>query len=262
MRAGELLDSSHRRTDTVARTGGEEFAVVLPETSETEGYLMAEKLRTAIEDAFRDDTVPLTVSFGLASFPAHGTTSESLLAAADRALYAAKELGRNRTVIYSDEIASIGQGSGAGQRRGVARDPSDHDAGAGRGARPARRRHRRPLQVGRPLLRPDREHARFRAGPHAPGGDRRPSARHRQDRHPRLDPGQVRPARRERVGGDAPPSRDRRRHPWQRLLRRRPRLDPRPPRAPGRARATRTASSEARSRSRRASSRSPTPTKR
>ena len=114
MRAGELLDSSHRRTDTVARTGGEEFAVVLPETSETEGYLMAEKLRTAIEDAFRNDTVPLTVSFGLASFPAHGTTSESLLAAADRALYAAKELGRNRTVIYSQEIASIGQGSGAG----------------------------------------------------------------------------------------------------------------------------------------------------
>ena len=114
MRAGELLDGSHRRTDSVARTGGEEFAVLLPETSESDGYLVAEKLRTAIEEAFRDETVPLTVSFGVASFPTHGTTSEALLAAADRALYAAKELGRNRAVIYSDEIASIGQGAGAG----------------------------------------------------------------------------------------------------------------------------------------------------
>ena len=114
MRAGELMDGSLRRTDSVARTGGEEFAVLLPETSESDGYLVAEKLRTAIEEAFRDETVPLTVSFGVASFPAHGTTSEALLAAADRALYAAKELGRNRAVIYSDEIAAIGQGAGAG----------------------------------------------------------------------------------------------------------------------------------------------------
>jgi diguanylate cyclase (GGDEF)-like protein len=111
MRAGELLDSAHRRLDTVARTGGEEFALILPETPENEGYLVAENLRSAIEEAFRHDPVPLTVSFGVASFPSHGTTAEALLSASDQALYAAKELGRNRSVIFSDEIATLTGGT-------------------------------------------------------------------------------------------------------------------------------------------------------
>ena len=118
--AGELLDSSHRRIDTVARTGGEKFALILPETPEKDGYLVAENLRSAIEAAFRDDPVPLTVSFGIASFPTHGSTAEALLSAADRALDAAKDLGRNRSVIFSEEIETLAEGSGASRETHLA----------------------------------------------------------------------------------------------------------------------------------------------
>jgi diguanylate cyclase (GGDEF)-like protein/putative nucleotidyltransferase with HDIG domain len=112
-RTGELLDGSHRRIDTVARTGGEEFAIILPETPEGDGYLLAEKLRSAIENAFRGDPVPLTISFGVAGFPTHGSTPEELLSAADRSLYAAKALGRNRSVIFSEEIEALADDDGA-----------------------------------------------------------------------------------------------------------------------------------------------------
>jgi two-component system cell cycle response regulator len=107
VQVGQLLTSTRREVDPVARTGGEEFALILPDTSEQEAYLVSERLRTAVEKAFADEPVPLTTSFGLAAFPDHGATVEALLGAADRALYAAKELGRNRTVVFSGEIALI-----------------------------------------------------------------------------------------------------------------------------------------------------------
>jgi diguanylate cyclase (GGDEF)-like protein len=112
MRAGELLRAGRRRIDLVARAGGEEFAVILPETGERDAYLVAERMRAAVEDAFADRPVPITMSFGLATFPGHGTTADSLLASADQALYAAKELGRNRTVIFSDELSDAGGQAG------------------------------------------------------------------------------------------------------------------------------------------------------
>ena len=104
---GKLLTSARREIDPVARTGGEEFALILPDTSEREAYLVSERMRTAVQHHFADADVPLTMSFGLASFPDHGPSVEALLAAADQALYAAKELGRNRTVVFSQEIALI-----------------------------------------------------------------------------------------------------------------------------------------------------------
>jgi diguanylate cyclase (GGDEF)-like protein len=107
IRVGQLLTSVRREIDPVARTGGEEFALILPDTAEQDAYLVSERLRSAVEKAFNDESVPLTMSFGLASFPDHGATAEALLAAADQALYAAKELGRNRTVVFSREIAMI-----------------------------------------------------------------------------------------------------------------------------------------------------------
>jgi putative nucleotidyltransferase with HDIG domain len=104
---GQLLTSVRREIDPVARTGGEEVALILPETAEQDASRVSERLRAAVEKAFNDESVPLTMSFGLASFPDHGATAEALLAAADQALYAAKELGRNRTVVFSREIAMI-----------------------------------------------------------------------------------------------------------------------------------------------------------
>jgi putative nucleotidyltransferase with HDIG domain len=67
--------------------------------------MLAERLRNAVRDAFIAQPVNLTVSFGVASFPGHGETAEPLLRAADQALYAAKALGRDRSVIQSPEIA-------------------------------------------------------------------------------------------------------------------------------------------------------------
>jgi diguanylate cyclase (GGDEF)-like protein/putative nucleotidyltransferase with HDIG domain len=107
VRIGEMLQSRKRSVDSIARTGGEEFALVLPDTGNEGALLVAERLRAAVEREFDGQQVELTFSFGVATFPAHGDSADELLAAADQAMYAAKQLGRNRTVIFSDQIASI-----------------------------------------------------------------------------------------------------------------------------------------------------------
>ena len=107
VRTGDLLREAVRDADLVARTGGEEFALILPDTRQAGAYMLAERLRAKVERAFAGEAVPVTISFGLAAFPNHGDSGEELAAAADRALYAAKELGRNRTVMFSEEIGAI-----------------------------------------------------------------------------------------------------------------------------------------------------------
>jgi diguanylate cyclase (GGDEF)-like protein len=101
-----LLGLGKRRIDAAARMGGEEFALLLPDTDEHGGYVIAERLRHAARDAFAPDPVPVTVSFGVASYPRHGATGDQLLVAADQALYVAKELGRDRTAIYRPEVSA------------------------------------------------------------------------------------------------------------------------------------------------------------
>jgi diguanylate cyclase (GGDEF)-like protein/putative nucleotidyltransferase with HDIG domain len=101
-----LLESGKRRIDASARMGGEEFALLLPETDEHGAYVIAERLRHAVRDAFAPDQLPLTVSFGVAAYPNHGATGDQLLQAADQALYVAKELGRDRTAIYRAEVTA------------------------------------------------------------------------------------------------------------------------------------------------------------
>jgi diguanylate cyclase (GGDEF)-like protein len=97
-----------RRLDAGARLGGEEFALVLPECAKHDAYLVAERLRRAVRTAFADGSVPLTVSIGVASHPDHGGTADSLLLAGDQALYAAKQLGRDRSVLFNPEtIAEV-----------------------------------------------------------------------------------------------------------------------------------------------------------
>ena len=106
-RAGEVLDREKRRIDTLARFGGEEFALIAPDTDGQEAFMLAERLRIALREEFADDDIPLTISFGLATCPQHGTSRQELVGAADDALYAAKELGRDRTVIYSKEVVGV-----------------------------------------------------------------------------------------------------------------------------------------------------------
>jgi diguanylate cyclase (GGDEF)-like protein/putative nucleotidyltransferase with HDIG domain len=107
VRTGLVLARHRRGGDCMARTGGEEFTIVLPGTTEHEAYLLAENIRTAVEDEFAGDAAVLTFSFGVATFPMHGGSADSVLEAADQALYAAKALGRNRSVIYNPELSAI-----------------------------------------------------------------------------------------------------------------------------------------------------------
>ena len=107
VRVGQLLLAALRRPDPVARTGGEEFALILPGAAGEVAWGIAERLRASVEEAFAGESVPLTISLGLAQFPQNGDTADALLEAADQALYAAKRLGRNRSVIFSEEIAPL-----------------------------------------------------------------------------------------------------------------------------------------------------------
>ena len=107
VRAGEVLLRYRRAGDSIARTGGEEFTILLPNATEHEAYLVSERMRAAVEREFRADPAVLTFSFGIATYPGHGRSADSVLEAADQALYAAKALGRNRCVIYNTEISAI-----------------------------------------------------------------------------------------------------------------------------------------------------------
>jgi len=92
-----------REVDTFARYGGEEFIVLLPETDEVGALTTGEKIREAIRSqpfaSLGEEPVPVTVSIGVASYPAHGDSFQVLVEAADRALYAAKQAGRDRVMV-------------------------------------------------------------------------------------------------------------------------------------------------------------------
>jgi diguanylate cyclase (GGDEF)-like protein/putative nucleotidyltransferase with HDIG domain len=111
-RVARLLEEGKRHLDTAARVGGEEFALILPDTSYEGAFTLAERLRCAIREEFTRDPVGLTISLGLATFPHHGETAASLLRAADEALYAAKDSGRNRTVSHSPALRELARSEG------------------------------------------------------------------------------------------------------------------------------------------------------
>ena len=121
-RAAEILRASNRRIDLVSRVGGEEFAVLLPDSDERGAHIAAERMRHAIREGFAEDPVTLTISFGIASFPQHGETTEDLMESADQALYTAKEIGRDCSVIHAPGAAAGVAGHARRRRaRGEAR---------------------------------------------------------------------------------------------------------------------------------------------
>jgi diguanylate cyclase (GGDEF)-like protein len=95
-----------REYDSVGRWGGEEYAVLLPHMPPDEGLAVAERIRQAVATLAVPVSVAghtsvidgLSVSIGVAAYPTAGTAVELLIAAADRAMYVAKENGRNRVV--------------------------------------------------------------------------------------------------------------------------------------------------------------------
>ena len=96
-----------RRIDLAARIGGEEFALLLPETDERGAFIVAERLRRATHRSFVESAPGVTFSFGVASAPGHAADAVGLMRAADSATAAAKDLGGDRTVVYSDEVARM-----------------------------------------------------------------------------------------------------------------------------------------------------------
>jgi len=96
------IKSSIRNLDMAFRYGGEEFAVILPETWFDDAYKVAERIRQTIESKMSARAMPVTVSLGVASWPADGVMAEEIIGCADTALYRAKQTGRNRTCMSSD----------------------------------------------------------------------------------------------------------------------------------------------------------------
>ncbi|MDR7306946.1 GGDEF domain-containing protein [Rhodoferax saidenbachensis] len=115
-----LLRSGIRTTDTVARLGGEEFIVLLPDTSREGALAVAEKLRMLVRAeplVMEDLSVPVTASFGVSGLLRNQQgTVDSIYAAADRALYVAKQLGRDRVEYAEPESSELSSGTAEGLR--------------------------------------------------------------------------------------------------------------------------------------------------
>ncbi|MGI9324643.1 MAG: EAL domain-containing protein [Pseudomonadales bacterium] len=107
---GNTLVAQCREYDTVGRYGGEEFVVVLPDMATAEAEEIAERLRAAVQGLGSDVTVPvdkLSASFGVASLKPDVRDLLDLLDQADQALYAAKQGGRNRVVVYDPKVIKL-----------------------------------------------------------------------------------------------------------------------------------------------------------
>ncbi|MFQ5720114.1 MAG: diguanylate cyclase [Acidobacteriota bacterium] len=105
-----VLDDCLRKVDVAARYGGEEFALVLPSTTKESAYRVCERARDAIDSrAFRvgeEETADLTVSIGVATFPADARAAGELVRRADSAMYAAKARGKNCVRLYGQDRRS------------------------------------------------------------------------------------------------------------------------------------------------------------
>ena len=107
-----LMKRRFRRTDLIARYGGDEFVVILPETDKETALTIAEDLNRVLQDlSFPDgDNVPktrVTLSVGIATFPEDGVDEGALIQRADQGLYLAKKNGRNRVCIACDYEADL-----------------------------------------------------------------------------------------------------------------------------------------------------------
>lgn len=109
----KIMRSQLREYDIAARYGGEEFAILLPFTEEDEAVMVAERLRKAVENKIIDiekvnsktdtKTIKITISLGVYRFKETDKTAD-LLINADKALYEAKETGRNKVIVYKDKV--------------------------------------------------------------------------------------------------------------------------------------------------------------
>jgi diguanylate cyclase (GGDEF)-like protein len=104
---GSFLQHNIRDIDLVARFGGEEFVILLPEADKVEARIVSERLRRKLAQSHLDDLPPLTISLGIAAYPADGNDIEELIKKADAAMYVAKQSGKNRVEMYASGMDLI-----------------------------------------------------------------------------------------------------------------------------------------------------------
>jgi diguanylate cyclase (GGDEF)-like protein len=107
-KVGAVLQSVLRTGDFAGRNGGEEFAVILPDTETRVAVQVAERVRAAVAEISLPHTdVTVTISIGIAVYPDHATTPDRLERLADSALYVAKREGRNRAEVAEPTSADV-----------------------------------------------------------------------------------------------------------------------------------------------------------
>jgi diguanylate cyclase (GGDEF)-like protein len=107
-RVGRLLEQKSRQSNVVARYGGDEFVILMPETGPDQAEVLAERLRQWITTDPMLSEHHITGSFGVASFPTHGFSVEDIIRVADAGMYVSKRSGGNR-VSTTEEFAAGGE---------------------------------------------------------------------------------------------------------------------------------------------------------
>jgi diguanylate cyclase (GGDEF)-like protein len=112
-RVGTALNESCRDSDIVCRVGGDEFALIMPETSTIEAFKACVRLEHALRVVRPREGHPVSASIGLASFPEHAGNASDLLAKADSAQQWVKRHGKGQTLVYDEELVGL---AGEGER--------------------------------------------------------------------------------------------------------------------------------------------------
>ena len=101
-----IIEKEKRDSDIAIRYGGEEFVLLMPHTGSINGIILAERIRLAVSATvitFEEYAISVTISGGLASYPADGDTSAAILAVADQALYQSKGAGKNVISLFKED---------------------------------------------------------------------------------------------------------------------------------------------------------------